>query len=88
MSDIPMARVVLEHALTKDTLEVVRKDIQTALNLMSRKKPAFVAERKIAPLSETDKEHARILRQQGHALNDIARRLQTNIGRVSEAINQ
>lgn len=88
MSNIPQARSLLQGMLGWELEDHVRETVEAALGLLDRKKPEFVAERKIAPLSDTDKEHARILRKQGHALNDIARRLQTNIGRVSEAINQ
>lgn len=84
MSNIPEARRLLREALDCDT---PHEHIREALALLDRKKPAFKARAKVEPLSETKRIEARRMREGGMALNDIARRLNTNIGRVSEAIN-
>lgn len=88
MSNIPEARRVLKDALDRfASQEQLREAMWQALDLMTRKSPTFVARRAIPPLTEEDKQYARILRNNGYALNDIAHQLGTNIGRVSEAVN-
>jgi hypothetical protein len=87
MSNIPEARRILEEArdhYAYDSGQLYGAIVQ-ALELMKRKSPTFVAPRTIAPLSEVDKEWARLLRKQGLPMNEIARKLGTNLGRISEA---
>lgn len=85
MSNIPEARRILEEALDGNLDPY--KAIQEALFLMTRKSPQFVSKRKIRPLTEEQKETARRMRDKGTPMNDIARLLNTNLGRISEAIN-
>lgn len=73
MSNIPKARELLLEALT----------------LLDREKPKFRAAKKYPRLTEPQKREARFLREDyGLSLNEIAQKLNTNIGRVSEAVNQ
>lgn len=86
MSNIPRAREILRTALDDEWAEPSLRDaIRNALALLDRKKPEFVARRKLLPLTDKEKEQARYLRGTGMAMNDIARRLNTNLGRISEA---
>jgi len=78
MSDIPKARQLIRDA---------HRLIATALKLLDREKPEFVAPAKLRKLTPEERERCRQLRQRGMAVNDIARMLGTNHGRVSEAIN-
>jgi hypothetical protein len=88
MSDIPRAREILKKALedwwTSDALDS-RVAIREALKFLDRKKPEFVAARKVRALSPYNVEYARELRRVGLSLHEIAVKLKTNVGRVSEA---
>jgi hypothetical protein len=88
MSNIPLARNILKDTLAWSLPVPVRDNLTEALALMTRKSPEFVARRTIPPLTEPQKAQAILLRKGGMGVNDIARRLGTNIGRVSEAINE
>jgi len=88
MSDIPRARRILQWALAEDRdLHATRKAINRALRLMTRKSPEFRVEHDAEPMNDRKRKRARILRRQGISLRNIALALNTNIGRVSEAIN-
>jgi len=93
MSDIPRARAMLEKA---DKVEsgpgaekMLRYIIREALKHLDRERPEFVAPKKRPPLTVEQVMRAKELRAQGLALHEIVRRLggNTDIGRVSEAIN-
>jgi hypothetical protein len=85
MSNIPRAREVLEEAMRGKLDPIVA--IESALSMMTRRKPDFVAPRRLGAMNAFHVEHAKTMRRAGMAINDIARNLGTNIGRVSEAIN-
>jgi hypothetical protein len=87
MSNIPKARECLVFAIQE--LDPAMKNfwIRRALALMSRERPKFKCPATVPPLTEHQKHIARLLRDRHMPLNDIAQQLQTNIGRVSEAIN-
>lgn len=89
MSDIPRARAILQRALDagESNDKFVRACIRQALALLDREKPTFKTERKLPPLTREQVAMAIDYREQGLPLNEIARKLGTNIGRVSEAIN-
>jgi hypothetical protein len=89
MSDIPRARAILQKALDSDhgNERMLRYCIREALNYLNREKPEFKAPRKLPSLTYDQIEFCRELRSTGLPLNEIARKLGTNIGRVSEAIN-
>lgn len=86
MSDIPEARRLLKAAMCSE-LDVWAA-VDGALKLLDRKKPAFVAPRRVRALSDADKNYARHLRKAGMAQHEIAIKLKTNGGRISEAINE
>ena len=89
MSNIPEARRILREALELfPDVETLYDAIDEALPHLDRKKPAFVAPRKVRALTPYNKERARALRATGMSNNDIARLLNTNAGRISEAINE
>jgi DNA invertase Pin-like site-specific DNA recombinase len=89
MSDIPRARAILQKALDCDpgNERMLRYCIRQALTLLDRERPEFTAPRKLPTLTHDQVEFIRELRSDGLPLNEIARKLGTNIGRVSEAIN-
>jgi len=88
MSDIPRARRILQWALAEDRdLDDTRKAITRALGLMTREKPEFRVEHDVEPMTNHKRLRARNLRRKGLSLRAIALALNTNIGRVSEAIN-
>ena len=87
MSDIPFARACLQRALKSDDLKFVHGSIRVALRRLDREKPEFIAPKKLPPLTEFQVLLCRALRTEGYPLNEIARKVKTNIGRVSEAIN-
>jgi len=87
MSDIPFARACLQKALKSDELAFVHASIKIALRRLDREQPEFKAPRKLPPLTGQQVDFCRLLRGHGLPLNEIARKLGTNIGRVSEAIN-
>ena len=87
MSDIGRARDILRMALRADDIKLVRRAIQQALDLMERERPEFKTKIKLPPMTREQVLLARELRGNGLPLNEIARKLGTNIGRVSEAIN-
>jgi hypothetical protein len=89
MSDIPRARAILQKALDSDhgNEKLLRYCIRQALALLDRERPEFTAPRKLPTLTRDHVELCRKLRAEGRPLNEIARKLGTNIGRVSEAIN-
>ena len=66
----------------------VLKEI-TAVHSPARSRTARIpnADRKLPPLTREHVARCRKLRNDGLPLNEIARKLGTNIGRVSEAIN-
>lgn len=89
VSDIRQARVILEHAVrTGETCGDLRSAIERALPLLDRKKPVFVARAQVKALTFRQKVTARTMREQGLPMHQIAIRLGTNHGRVSEAINE
>jgi hypothetical protein len=85
MSDIPEARRLLQFALIGHDDDTDWQIVTQALALLDRKKPEFVAPRKVRKLSPYNREYARMLRSAGMSLNEIALKLKSNIGRVSEA---
>ena len=90
MSDIPRARAILRSALQLEfnaDPHFLRKAITAALRHMTREKPKFRVEHDAEPMNDRKRKRARILRRQGISLRNIALALNTNIGRVSEAIN-
>lgn len=90
MSNIPLARRILLDALAGpyDAFERTNAIIE-ALDHLDRKKPAFVTHRTVKALTWRQKAKARHMREhEKMSLHDIAVRLGTNIGRVSEAINE
>jgi len=88
MSDVPQARARLEALLRYDGLPpFVRKEIASIIPLLGRERPEFVTKVKLPPMTRDQVHMARKLRSDGLPLNEIARKLGTNIGRVSEAIN-
>lgn len=87
MSDVPRAKAIIEQVLKTDLSVFARNSLMTARALLDREQPEFKAPPTIRALTEDEKREARRLRDEGWAINAIARRLHTNIGRVSEAIN-
>jgi len=88
MSDIPRARRILQWALAEGIpLDATRKAINRALHLMIREKPEFRVEHDAEPMTDHKRKRACNLRRKGLSLRAIALALNTNIGRVSEAIN-
>jgi len=88
MSDIPRARARLEKLLDFDDMSLfVRKEITAVIRLLKREQPEFRTRNKLPPLTREHVALCRKLRNEGLPLNEIARKLGTNIGRVSEAIN-
>jgi hypothetical protein len=85
VSNIPEARSLLKGA--QEGSWSYRWAVEKALPLLDRKKPTFVARKSIPKLSEGDKAFCIDLRAKGLSMNAIARRMHTNLGRVSEAIN-
>jgi len=90
MSNIPFARHILCRALMygSSNAEILRIGIEEALEHMTREQPDFIAPVKHSPLTKTQRDLARNMRATGMQLNDIAVQLGTNIGRISEAINE
>ncbi len=84
MSNIPEARRLLNEGLHLCDWGMVRD----AVKLLDRKKPDFVAKRKLKPLTDEQRASARTYRRNGYTVHEIAQSLGTNIGRVSEAINE
>ena len=87
MSDIPHARRDLQKALEADGPKSKDFWIHQALCNMIRKRPAFRVEHDVPPMTDHKRLRARNLRRKGLSLRAIALALNTNIGRVSEAIN-
>lgn len=90
MSNIPEAKRILSEAIEGDSAYdsgSMYSAIVHALVLMDRKKPSFVAKARVPKLSWRQKQKVRQLRETGMSLHDIAVRMGTNIGRVSEAVN-
>lgn len=85
MSDIPRAREILQQALVNYGGHSPYDAIIAALALLDRKKPKYVAPRQVRKLSLYNADYARHLRKTGMSLNEIAVKLKSNIGRVSEA---
>lgn len=89
MSDIPRARRALEaaEASPPGNEKFLRYCIREARKYLDREKPEFKTARKLPALTDEQKQFCRQLRVEGLPLNEIARKLGTNIGRVSEAVN-
>ena len=89
MSDIPRAREILKQAQDSapGNEKFLRYCIAQALRYLDREKPEFKAPRKLPALTAEQKALCHQLRGEGLPLNEIARKLGTNIGRVSEAVN-
>ena len=87
MSEISRARAIIELILRCEDLPFAKQCARQALGLMKREKPQFVSPARYPRLTESQKDMARKLRDEGLALNLIAIKLGTNIGRVSEAVN-
>jgi hypothetical protein len=88
MSDIPRARGLLHTgALAAKSLAECKSYVVDALEHMTRKRPAFRVEHDAEPMTDYKRQRARNLRRKGLSLRAIALALNTNIGRVSEAIN-
>lgn len=85
-SNVPQARTLL-HEATLQIAEAQRL-IDEALALMSRRKPDFRAARQVPRLTDAQKARARRLRKKGMSILDIAHRLNTNHGRISEACSE
>ena len=88
MSNVPRARLRLREALRCHTTAEMRKLIRQALGDMVREQPDFVSPPALPPLSRDQRRKAREMRYTGMPINDIARSLGTNIGRVSEALHE
>jgi DNA-binding NarL/FixJ family response regulator len=87
-SNIPKARAILENALATAVFkQSFQKAIREALALMKREQPAFKAPPRYPKLTDAQAVEALRLRASGWGVNDIARELDTNSGRVSEVIN-
>lgn len=89
MSNIPKARKLLNEFV--DGWNQYAEDISLvfeAIKLLDRKKPEFVAKRRVKALTWRQKMKVRELRATGMPLHEIAIRMGTNGGRVSEAINE
>lgn len=90
MSNIPEARRILtqlrEHELECGPYHIA-KVLHEVLKLLDRKKPAFRARSSVPALTDDQRTEARRLRSLRKPVNEIARILGTNQGRVSEAIN-
>jgi len=88
MSEIPRARLILKKARKSEDPKFKDYALDHALRLLDREKPDFRAPPKRPPLTRKQVEMAKLLRAQGLALYEIAQRIgDTDIGRVSEAIN-
>jgi DNA-directed RNA polymerase specialized sigma24 family protein len=85
MSNIPKAREDLEATIAalSDALMLAKR----ALHNMTREKAAFRAKAFVPSLTPEQRVTAYLLREEGWALQRIATRLGTNIGRVSEVVN-
>lgn len=81
MSDIPYARRLLQRAL-KDHDWLLAAVVPS---LMYRKKPKFIAKARFPRLTAGQKQQARAMRKAGWGVNEIAVKLKTGVGRVSEA---
>jgi len=82
-SDVPHARELLRDAAIQ-VAEAARL-ISEAMELLHRRKPAFVAPRTQPPLTPAQKRRARALRKKGMSIYAIAQKLKANHGRISEA---
>ncbi|MGM5019229.1 hypothetical protein [Tardiphaga sp. 367_B4_N1_1] len=88
-SNIPKAKSILRAAISRDNAEWdMHEAIVEALALMDRKKPTFVAKKRLKALTWRQKLKARELRSTGMSQNEIAIRLGTNHGRISEALEE
>jgi hypothetical protein len=88
MSYIPRARARLEKLLDHEDMPIfVFKEITAVIRLLKREQPEFRTRRKLPPLTREHVALCNKFRNDGLPLNEIARKLGTNIGRVSEAIN-
>jgi hypothetical protein len=87
MSDIPRARDFLYAAVAAKSLADCKSYVNAALDNMTREKPKFRVEHDAEPMTDHKRLRARNLRRKGLSLRSIAAALNTNIGRVSEAIN-
>jgi hypothetical protein len=86
VSDIPRARELIKQAIAEiNDYKAPLWELEEALKLLDRKKPEFIAPRKTRKLSPYNIEYARLLRATGMSLADIAVKVKSNIGRVSEA---
>jgi hypothetical protein len=85
MSDIPRARELLKKALESNEEWSGYSYVEEALLLLDRKKPTYIAPSKVRALSPFNVAYVRELRRVGLSLHEIAVKLKTNVGRVSEA---
>lgn len=87
MSDIRKARELLKQAIGMGDAPCLEL-LEQALPLLDRKKPAFRTPAQIKALTFRQKADARRLREQGLSMHQIAIRLGTNHGRISEALSE
>jgi DNA-binding NarL/FixJ family response regulator len=89
LSDIPRARAILRKVdkVSAGDERMLRYIIAQALRFLDREKPEWKAPRKLPPLTIEQAMQVKELRAEGLPMNEIARKLGTNIGRVSEVIN-
>jgi hypothetical protein len=88
-SNIPKAKRLLQAALAAaeiDNVIPLTTAIEQALALMDRKKPTYVAPRVVKALTRRQKQKALEMRKTGMSQKDIAMRLGTIGGRISEAL--
>lgn len=87
MSDIPRAKEIIDELFDGRLSYIVRRKLRQARRLMDREKPEFKVDRDVPRFTRKKALLARRLRKQHWGLNRIARYLDTQIGRVSEAVN-
>ncbi|HSR80895.1 MAG TPA: hypothetical protein VLL28_08975 [Hyphomicrobiaceae bacterium] len=88
MSDVPAAKRAIDMLLKRaDMTPFVRSGLTYARSLLDREKPEFIVEPFIPPMTKEQVRAARKMRAEGMALQKIADILGSQIGRVSEAVN-
>jgi DNA-binding NarL/FixJ family response regulator len=86
MSNIPKARTILQTLLDAYPRTPHKKRLRLALRLMLRRPPTFRAAIKYKKLNPKERKVARSLRRMGMAIDTIAKQLNNNPGRVSDAV--
>lgn len=78
MSNIPAAQKLIAEAI---------RLLKKAAPMLPRRKPKFRARKENSKLTPQQKRYARRLRRQGYSVYRIAKMLNTNHGRISEAVS-